>query len=282
MTDLDGIVLDLDERTYHSHDSLSSTGARKLLESPARFHYAQQHPQPHKKAFDLGTIAHSKVLGVGAGVAVIPNDILASNGAISTKAAKEFIADTYTQGLVPIKQAEYDGAMGMAEAILAHPVAKQLFEQKGDAEASLFATDTNTGVGIRARFDFLPDFTEQAPIAVDLKTTAKDASPEKFAKTVADFGYHIQQEFYLHAYGLVTGNYNMPMKFVVVETAAPYLVGVYELAPEFAEIALARVRKALATYAACKAADQWPGYPHENDPLQPPNWLIYQEGIEFD
>jgi len=279
MSDLSGIVLDLPEHQYHAHPSLSSTGARKLLDSPARFHYAQTHPQAHKKAFDLGTVTHSKVLGTGSGVDVIPADLLASNGAASTKAAKDFIADTYAKGLVPIKQSEFDEAMGMAEAVLAHPTARALFEQEGDAEASVFATDPDSGVALRARFDFLPNFMQNDPWTVDLKTTGKSAAPDEFAKTVANFEYHVQQEFYLHAYGIATGDFTARMKFVVVETAAPHLVGVYELAPEFAELALARVRKALATYAACSAADLWPGYAIDNDPIQPPNWLIYQEGI---
>jgi hypothetical protein len=283
MSELNGIVLDLDEREYHSHDSLSSTGARKLLESPARFHYAQQHPQAPKAAFDLGTATHSKVLGVGAAAIAYTQEHLTKSGNVSTAAATVAWAEVQrNNGLTPISPADMAAVDAMAESVLAHPIARQLFEQEGDAEASVFATDTNTGVKTRARFDFLPNFAQPDPIAVDLKTSGKDASPESFAKTVANFGYHIQDDFYRCTYGAATGNYHMPMNFVVVETAAPYLVGVYELAPEYLEIARAQVRKALATYAACKAADQWPGYPHENDPLQPPNWLIYQEGIEFD
>ena len=283
MSELSGIVLGLDEQLYHSHDSLSSTGARKLLESPARFHYAQQHPQAPKAAFDLGTATHSKVLGTGSAAIAYPDEHLTPSGGVSTKAATvAWAAEQRDNGLTPISPADMAAVDAMAESVLAHPIARRLFAQEGDAEASVFATDTNTGVDMRARFDFLPNFTQHDPWTVDLKTTAKSAAPDQFAKTAGNFGYFIQQEWYLHAYGLATGDYRARMKFVVVETFAPYLVGVYDLAEEYAEIGRAKVRKALATYAACKAADKWPGYPLVADPLQPPNYLIYEEGIEFD
>ena len=280
MRELSGIVLDLDDQIYHAHDSLSSTGARKLLEAPAIFQHYRTHPQAPKAAFDLGTAAHSKVLGTGAAAIAYPEDHLTPSGNVSTKAATvAWGEEQRANGLTPISPNDMHAVDAMSESVLAHPRARELFEQAGDAEASVFATDPDTGVGMRARFDFLPNFTQNNPCAVDLKTTGKSAAPEEFAKTVANFGYHIQQEWYLHAYGIATGDFTTQMEFVVVETAAPHLVGVYQLAPEFAELALARVRKALATYAACTAADLWPGYPVENDPIQPPNWLIFQEGI---
>ena len=282
MSELSGIVLNLDEQIYHAHDSLSSTGARKLLNSPARFDYDRKHPQEHKAAFDLGTATHSKVLGTGSTAVAYPEDHLTPAGNVSTKAATVVWADEQrANGLTPISPADMRAVDAMAESVLAHPIARELFEQAGDPEASVFATDPDSGVGMRARFDFLPNFTQTNPYTVDLKTTGKSAAPDEFAKTVANFGYHIQQEWYLHAYGIATGDFRARMQFVVVETAAPHLVGVYELAPEFAEIALARVRKALATYAACSTADKWPGYAINNDPIQPPNWLIYQEGIDL-
>jgi len=81
---VNGIVLDLPESQYHSRPELSSTEARRLLDSPAKFKWAQTHPQAPKAEFDLGHAVHEKVLGVGGGIAVIPDDVLASNGAVST------------------------------------------------------------------------------------------------------------------------------------------------------------------------------------------------------
>ena len=276
MTELTGIVPVLEESIYHAHDSLSSTGARRLLESPAKFRYAMDHPQPHKKAFDLGSAAHSKVLGTGYGVAVIPADILASNGATSTKAAKEFIADAYSQSLIPIKQAEFDEVTEMSEAVLRHPTARALLERPGQAEASVFATDPDTGVKLRARFDFLPDANDGRRVTVDLKTTGKEASKAGFAKSAASFEYEVQEGHYEHTLSLATGEEDPAMVFVVVETTAPYLVAVHQLDRDFREMGAAKAKRAREMYRACTDSGIWPGYPEGIGLLPPPVWAVYE------
>ena len=282
MTDtLTGIVHGLDEREYHAHPALSSTGLVKMLQAPAKYKHYRDNPEPAKKEFDTGTAVHAKVLGVGAPITVIPAEYLAVNGAASTKEAKAFIQGAREAGKIPVKQHEADEVNAIAEAGLAHPGARSLFEQSGMAEASVFATDPETGVDIRCRFDYLPDFTVDDPWCVDLKTSAGDASPEGFSKTVAkpDLRYDVRQELYLHTYGVATGEFMARMKFVVVEKTAPFLVGVYELSSEFAEMGRKRMREGLAKYAACLEADIWPGYSVTPEPIQPPTYLMFQEGV---
>lgn len=258
------------EREYHSHKALSSTGARLILESPARFLYQQTHPRAPRAEFDLGTAVHTKVLGTGSQVEVLDFPDW------RTKAAQTARDDVRAEGRIPMLQREYAPVNHMSEAVLSHPKARELFEQSGNAEASVFATDPATGVDVRARFDFLPDFTVADPWAVDLKT-ARDASPDGFARSCADYRYDIQQEWYDLTHTLSTGAY-VPMKFVAVEKEPPYLVGVYELAREFAELGRKKVREALETYARCVESGEWPGYPTDIDPLQPPSWLFFSEG----
>ena len=72
-----GVVLDLDERTYHAQPDLSSTQARRLLDSPAKYLHALSAPEEPKAEYDLGTAVHSKVLGVGARTIAYPDDVLA-------------------------------------------------------------------------------------------------------------------------------------------------------------------------------------------------------------
>lgn len=259
--ELTGIINDLPEHEYHARPELSSTQARQILDSPARYHYAKTHPQPHKDAFDLGTATHSKVLGVGAQAIGYPDEHLTPSGSVSTKAATvEWVAEQRANGLIVLDAAKLRQVDGMAEAVLAYPEARSLFEQSGQAEASVFATDPVTGVEMRARFDYLPDFTVTDPWCVDLKTTGKSAAPREFEKTVANFGYDVQQEWYLEAYGIVTGEFNPRMKFVVVETAAPHLVAVHELSEQFAELGASKGKRARATYAECMRTGRWPGY----------------------
>jgi len=267
---LQGIVHNLDETSYHAHQALSSTQARQILDSPARFNYLRSHPQPHKDAFDLGTAVHTKVLGVGAKVITYPEEHLTPSGAVSTKAATVAWAEEQrAKGLVLIGATQAAQVDGMAEAVLAHPTARALLEQDGAlSEASVFATDPEWDVPIRARFDLL------APIAVDLKTTAKEASASGFSKSVANFGYEVQQGHYLDAHELATGG-RPNMVFVVVETAAPHLVGVHQLDRDFAEMGQVKARYARQRFAECTAAGVWPGYPTQIGLLPPPVYAVY-------
>ena len=271
------IVLDMPEAEYHARPELSSTGARMLLTAPREFQWAQTHPQPFKKAYDLGTAVHSKVLGVGSQAVAIPTELLASNGAASTNAAKEFIAAMREIDRIAVKQELFDEIQAMAESVLAHPEARPLFEQEGNAEASVFGRDPDTGVALRARFDFLPSFMQDNPVCVDLKTSAKRADWETFSKTAATLGYDVQQEHYLHTYGVATGDHSGRMRFVVAETTAPYLVAVHELAFEFSEIGAARAKRARELFAEWSASDKpiWDGYDLNQFPVQPPLWHIY-------
>jgi len=263
------ITHDMPDTEYHARPELSSTQARQLLDSPARYAYARTHPQGHKASFDLGTAVHSRVLGTGAQIIPIPVELLATNGAASTKAAKEFIEQARADGLIPVKEEMAVEVHEMSEAVLAHPNARLLFEQEGGhAEASVFATDPDTGVEMRARFDFLGKH------AVDLKTTAKEASASGFAKSAANFQYEVQQGHYLDTLEFATGE-TRKFVFVVVETAPPYLTAVHMLDRDFAEMGKVKARRAREIYAECTASGIWPGYPTDIGLIPPPMFAVY-------
>lgn len=285
MTALQGIVHGLDEATYHAHPALSSTGARQLLEAPARFEFARSQPRAPRKAFDVGTMVHSKTLGVGAGVAIYPDgvnetefvdpetgddvlNVLASNGAASTKLAKAFEGWARAQGLVPLKRAEAAEVDAMAEAVLSHPTARVLLEQEGNPEASVFGTDPETGVECRARFDFL------GRVGVDLKTFHGAATAVKFAKAVADHGYHVQGAHYDDTLQFV-GEQIDAFAFIVVEKEPPYLVAVFVLDEDYREIGTARAKRARELFAASRDSGVWPGYPSQIQIARPPQWAVY-------
>lgn len=262
-----GVVLDLDEETYHAHPALSSTGARQLLDAPARFEYARSVPQEPRKSFDVGTAAHSLVLGVGAEPVAIPEEMLAANGAASTAAAREFIASARAAGQVPIKRAELEAVRAMSEATLANEQARRLFEQEGHPEASVFGVDPVTGVEVRARFDYL------APVAVDLKTSMKKATKAQFERTILDYGYHIQQGHYEDTYEFIGGHLD-GFTFVVVEKEPPHLVGVFVLDRDYVEMGRAKAAQARAIFAEGIESGIWPGYPDEIQIVRPPQWAV--------
>ena len=266
VTSRNGIVHGLDERIYHAGPELSSTGARQILDSPARFQYNRTHPQPRKDAFDLGTAVHTKVLGAGAQVVTYPDEHLTPSGNPSTKAATVAWADEQrANGLVVIGAQQAAQVDGMAEAVLAHPEARQVLETVAHREVSVFA-DVE-GVRVRARFDIYDGLN-----GADLKS-ARDASPKGFNQSVGRYGYHIQEQFYREAHTAVTGTELQSFKFLVCENTAPYLVGVYDLDFMWEDLAKERVKKARETYLRCMETGFWPGY--SSATLTPPTWAIF-------
>lgn len=268
---LTGIIHGLDEHTYHAHPALSSTGARDLLKAPAVFAHNRAVPRADTAAFDVGSAAHAKVLGVGAPIAVIPASVLASNGAVSTAAAKEFIAASREAGSIPLKAAVAAEIDELAEAILRNSRARELLEMEGDSEVSGFATDPTTGIPLRMRADRL---SKDHGTLIDLKTT-DDASRHGFEKTVGKFRYDVQEAWYSDILAFIDGS-RPHMDFIVVEKKPPHLVAVHRLSDEFADIGEHYARKARAIYAACLEHDLWPGLATKQDELMPPFWLTAQ------
>jgi exodeoxyribonuclease VIII len=268
---LEGIVPDLPDHLYHAHSALSSTGARRLLKSPAKFRYLQDHPEPHKDSFSLGTAVHTKILGTGANVITYPAEHLTPSGAVSTKAATVAWADEQrANGLVVIGAAQAAQVDGMAEAVLADPDARDILETVAGREVSLF-TEVD-GVPTRARFDIY-DGTK----AGDLKS-ARDASPKGFNAAVGRYGYHIQDRWYGEAHTAITGTELDAFKFIVVENTAPYLVCVYDLDFMWEDLAKERTEKARELWRRCTETNTWPGYASAT--LTPPTWAVYENEEE--
>lgn len=284
---LPSVVLDMDDLTYHADPvpggSFSSTGAKTILKSPAHFDWARTH-RTEKRSYDVGHAVHAKVLGVGMDVVAYPLEHLTPSGNPSTKAATvAWVDEQRAAGLVPISPDDMRKVDQMAEAILAHSVARPLLERPGASEVSLFATDPETGVNLRARIDRLPDAGEQQTIAVDVKT-ALTADPERFNKTAADYGYDIQAEFYKHTLTLARGDIDPGFLFVVVSKSAPYLVSVIELDWEFQAIGRDRLRRAMDTYKQCRDSGEWPGYEPIVHEVAPPRWYaaLEEEEVEIE
>lgn len=265
------ITADMTDVEYHARPELSSTGARRLLDSPARFRYWEDHPQPAKAAFDLGSAAHAKILGVGAPVVVYPDEHLTASGNVSTKAATvEWERERRAEGLIPITAADVFRVDRMAEAVLADHDARGVLETITGREMSI-VTQVE-GVPVRARFDIHGDNQ-----AADLKTT-RDASPRGFNRSVGMYGYHVQQAWYDDAHKAETGQALSSFKFIVVESAPPHLVGVYELDFMWADLAAGLAQKARRLWLECTQSGEWPGYGAAT--LTAPTWAVYDADEE--
>lgn len=248
-----GVIVDgVPETDYHAHDSLSSTGAKRLIECPADYHWYRTHPQPAKDAFDFGHVAHELILGKGAGFEVIDADDW------RTKAAREAKDKAVAERRVPLLRKDFDRATVCATAVLDHPVIGPWFTSDGAAEQSALTTDPDTGVTMRARFDRLTEI-DGRPTILDVKTTAGNVHPWRIGKVIADFHYHLSAAFYLRvarACGLDDPDFRLV--FVDKTPGSQHEVRAYTLDAPALSKGDEEVATALDLHAQCTAHDEWP------------------------
>ncbi len=177
--------------------------------------------------------------------------------------------------------------INMRDAVYAHPSANKLLTKvPGKAEVSAYWHDPETGELCRVR----PDFWREDGYIVDLKTTA-DASPEGFAKSVANFRYHVQAPYYMDGMNLAAEQSGTEIKtikgfvFLAVEKDACVVngeakgVGVYVLDESALYEGAAQYRKDLNTYVHCSNENKWPGYSSKVEKLTLPKWAFKSEEV---
>lgn len=250
---------DINEQAYHAdRGSLSVSGAKILIKSPAKFRHRQDNPE-HKDAFDFGHAAHAKVLGVGAETVAI--DVDSRRGKAWTEPAEAARAE----GKVPLLRKDADAVDAMADKLSEHTLAMALLSE-GRPEVSAYAIDDRTGVMRRGRFDWLNE-----DMLVDYKTCLSSES-RQFGSAAAKFGYDMQAAWYLD---LARDNGLTPRGFVFIaqEKEPPYEVACIQLDPEAVNAARALNDRALEMFRDCTEAGIWPGHtPHRIVAAEVPGW----------
>ncbi|MFI6813739.1 PD-(D/E)XK nuclease-like domain-containing protein [Nonomuraea sp. NPDC050328] len=274
-------IYDIPEDTYHADPipggSLSSSSARRLLQpaGPAKYRWEQDHAPAPKKTFEIGSAAHQLVLGAG------PELVLIDADEWRTNKIKEEVAAVRERGAIPLKPADHQAVHDMAAALRRHPLASALLDpDHGQPEKTLIWQDPATGVWRRARLDWLPHPGDGRLIVADYKTTAS-AAPHDVAKSVAAYGYHCQQPWYLDGVEALGLAEQPVMVFIFQEKTAPYLVNVVAIDPDAVRAGRELNRRALDLYADCVATGIWPGYGDEIHDITLPRWAttVYEETL---
>lgn len=274
-------IIRMTSADYHSdpapEPSLSSTLAKIILrQSPLHAWNASPRLNPNwkpldKKTFDIGRATHRAVLGAGDEFIGIPESILATNGAASTKEAKAFIADARQSGRTPLKQQEYDQVQLMANMAWCRLEDNGIEIDPGRSElAAIVQID---GVWCRAMFDNV-SADPLGPI-YDFKT-CEDASPNSCLRSVLNYGYDVQAAHYQAVWKAVTGE-NRPFVFIFQEKSAPFDISIIRLSTSFSDIADMRAAKARDIWKACLESGKWPGYPNGVHEIDAPAWFIERE-----
>jgi hypothetical protein len=267
----------MDNSAYHAHLAISKSHLDLIARSPlhywARYVDPKRVPPEPTPQMRLGTALHTHVLELDQWdqqIAVAPQCDR------RTKAGKEafaaFEADAAGKTVITAEDAEV--VMSMGRSILRHPGAAMLLGLPGKAETTHMWTDATYGLECKCRPDYL---TDDGSILVDLKTT-RDASPRGFRHSITSFRYHVQAGWYLHGIEQSTGKRPDQFIFVCVETTAPYAVAVYAADAEMIERGHQQAMDDLGKLAICKAANSWPSYSDQIEPISLPAWMTGASG----
>ncbi|MFB7900308.1 PD-(D/E)XK nuclease-like domain-containing protein [Streptomyces xiamenensis] len=268
-------IYDISEAEYHADPvpggSLSSTGARKLLAPgcPARYRHQLTVPQEPNRTFEFGTAVHTLVLGKGAEV------VVTEHGNWKSKAAAAEQEAIREAGGVPLLAEEGERAHAMAAAVLSDPDAGPLFAPgAGEAELTYIWQDPETGIWCRALLDM------SSPLQItDLKTTS-DASLEGIQKSVYQYGYHQQDQWYRDAVQAIEG-VRPEFRLVFVDKRPPHLVTVVELDEGAQILGAARNARARRIYAECTRTGNWPGHADGITTISLPRWGETHDAMEY-
>lgn len=272
-------VYEVQAADYHGKEicdgpSISSTGLRSIAKCPAKFWWnsnlnPDRPPESNESHYAIGKAAHDLVLD-GVGWPDRYHVLPAGFSRAKTKAMAAEIAEAdaaEAAGKTILKADDHATVLGMAAAIQRHPIHKAL--GRGKAEQTIVWKDSETGVWLRCRPDFLPDAKRAVP---DYKTTAS-AHPDDFAASVAKFGYHQQAALYLDGIAAVFGaDADRQFYFIAQEKDAPYVVQPFALDVESVEWGRRLNRKAIRTFAQCLETGKWPGYADDFVQVGLPRW----------
>jgi exodeoxyribonuclease VIII len=257
----------LSNEGYHSSEGVSKSGLDLILRSPAHYRFGER--RVPTRAMEIGTALHCAVLEPErfATDYMLLKEVTDRRASAYKEACKVWSAECVLTG------AEADRVAGMQESALSNQYLAQYLGAPGRCELSVYATDPETGVLVKCRFDKLTD----SGFAVDLKKTQ---DLRDFGKSVASYGYHMQAAFYSDVWEWATGERLAGFVFAAVEEQMPHASAPLTLDAEALDIGRMLYRKALNQYADCLNTDEWPGIAMPPAELQLPGWYINQFEID--
>ena len=262
------------EKEYRALDGISRSELWRLRESPEKFKWFQEHPEPPTPALTFGAAAHKLLLDPNTfndEFAVLPECDR------RTKAGKEqynaFLEENDGKGILSL--ADYEKAQKMAEKAMCEPLVRKLLE--GKREEPFFWVDDLTGETCKIRVDVILELGGR-PIVVDYKTTM-DASTDAFMRSAINYGYDFQAAMYAEGIKQTIGQQAI-FVFIAQEKTEPYAVNIMQANEEMMQRGYDIFRELIGVYHECKTTGNWYGYLGELNAINSlglPAWMVKEE-----
>lgn len=253
---------------YHSLRAASSTRLKEILRSPSHLHHMDEN----------GKTTDALVLGDAFHVAVLEPQRFKDEFVVAPKvdrrtkegkAAWQMFIDA-NPGARIIDEDQHLAITGMSKSVMNHPMAHDLVMTRTETELSMLWSQL--GMKCKARIDA---YNLNHRCIIDLKS-CENASADAFARSIANFKYHVQAAWYIDA-ARAAGFEVETMIFIAVEKSAPYGVACYALDDQAVEEGRIQIARALPLLANCEATNCWPGYDAGVQTLSLPRWSVKGE-----
>jgi len=263
---------DMKPSDYFAHPAISRSQLVDLQRSP--LHYWSKHVDPNRIAVPLDTPALR--FGTAVHTAVLEPERFAAEYSVgpqvSSKASKTWRDAAAATDCILLTPDEDHAIKSICASLKQHEAAnKALFAAPGKNEVTFIGPD-KSGLELKCRADRITEGW-----VIDLKTT-QDASTNAFAKSCANFGYHIQAAFYMRVIRNTTGHDPLGFAFVAVEKEPPYAVQVFKASKEMLDFGAKQVDALLEQLAELsvnyKPSTPWPSYSTAAVELDLPAWAM--------
>jgi hypothetical protein len=278
---------------YHALPGVSITRLKELKRSPKHYQYFLANPKM-TAPLSLGTAAHCATLEperFERQFAIWSRR--GESGSLCPRKGQYWDAfRAENPGKTIITEDESVAALALAQAVRGDPCASRYLES-GEPEVTMHwelvsesLTRMPTRLSCRGRVDWLT-ILEGEPYLVGLKT-ARDCRPFVFGSAAAKLGYHLQWAFYLDGYRAITGK-TPHLKEIVVESAAPHDVVVYDITDDILLQGRAEYEGLLRQLVDCESRNEWLGVANGTEQvLTLPTWAydaqddIAELGLEIE
>lgn len=261
---------------YLKIDAVSKSILWKLhITSPAGMKHWQKHPPDPTDAMVLGSMVDTRVSeglqGFHDRFCRIPPMLRRDH---RSKKYQEFL--TACGQRKPVKAVHYDKVSTIFDRLWEYPLAHKRIHETARQLTLVWEIEiAGQAIKMKGRPDFVA-FINDGPELCDLKVT-NSVKPEKFSKSILNFGYHWQAAIYLDGFNAVQDQFCSQFSFIVVEDSPPFGVEVFKLSQRAIELGRAEYKQTLSKYLECQEKDNWPASSGQIQIIDLPKWVYPRE-----